>query len=201
MKLLKFVLISTVLLAAASAQALVIDFEAIDNSGSGHVFSGNSLDTQGFNLSNDCSYSSNCILHWGSSNAYNADANGVTYSHNYTGSTTTLTQSSGDFFDLFSIDFGNVYDTNSYVQEILVTGYFNTGDISSTVITDSLSGLETFTFDWTGLNSVTWTETTGTFLQLDNIVLNNAGTSVPEPSSIILLVLGLVGLNFLRKKV
>ena len=183
-------------LLASSANAVIIDFEEIDNTG-GNAFSGSSLDTQGFNLSNSAG-SAYAILHWGLGDSFNADVDGVTYSHNYGGSTSTLTQLGGGAFDLNSIDFGNVYNNRPYAQEFEVNGFYEAGGgISTTLTSDEFAGLETFTFNWEGLSSVTWTEISGTWLQLDNIVLN---ASVPEPSTLALFGLGLLGLSLSRKK-
>ena len=181
-------------LLCGTVQAAIIDFEEIDNSS--QAFSGSSLDSQGFNFSNTGG-GSGAILHWAQSSTFNADPGGVTYSHNYSSSLTTFTEIGGGLFDLSSIDFGDVYNTG-VSQTILVSGFFGGGGSSDlSFVTDTLAGLETFSMNWTGLTSVTWTETTGSFLQLDNVVVNE---SVPEPSVIALFGLGLLGLSFARRR-
>ena len=156
-----------VCLFAGVANALVIDFEEINNPN--HVYSGNSLDSQGFNFFNTAASPAYAILHWGKTSTYNADQDGVTYSHNFSNTVSTLTKIGGGIFDLTSIDFGDVYNHGS-AQNLLVTGYYQAGgSTQSAITTDALSGLETFTFGWAGLSSATWTETSGSYLQLDNV--------------------------------
>ena len=191
-------LVASTLVLSTNAMAVTIniDFEEIDNSAA-NVFSGNSLDTQGFNLTNDNS-SSDAILHWSSTNIRNADAGGVTFSHNYAGSTTTLTQLNGEAFDLFTIDFADINNSGT-IQNITIDAVTVTGTLFSNTITlDMLSGLETFDFNWYNLASASWTETTGAFLQLDNIAV--ATTVVPVPAAVWLFGSGLIGLTGIARR-
>lgn len=189
MKFIKALIITTTLVLSTSVNAALInlDFEEINNTNL--AVSGRSLDTQGFNLNNDFNNSSS-ILHWARTSSYNADPDGVTFTHGFTGTTTTLTQLNGGTFDLFSIDFGDVYNTG-VSQNISINAVTNSGSLLSTVVsTDSIIGLETFILNWSNILSASWTETSGSYLQLDNISVS----SVPVPAAVWLFGTGLVGL-------
>lgn len=189
------------LLSANAAQATVITFDGLAPVGRGYSVSGNSLDTQGYNFANDCNDFASCILHWGTTSPKNADPGGATYSHNYNNTITTLTKIGGGAFDLTSIDFGNVFDDDPYAQSMQIIGtYMAGGTVVSNITTDALSGLETFLFNWTALSQVTWTETSGRFLQLDNVVVNGGAPQLPEPAPLALLGLGLLGLGLVRRR-
>lgn len=185
------------LIAVTNSNALVIDFEEISNSGGSYVFSGYSLDTQGFNFLNS-QESSEAILHWGASDPFNADPGGVTYSHNYANKITTVTQINGDLFDLTSLDIGNVYNNSPYSQSFYFTGLTGVGaSLSQSFTSDQLGGLETVTLNWVGLKSFTFTETIGSYLQADNFVINEGSDQnnpVPEPTTMLLFGAGLAGL-------
>ena len=175
------------LAATTSLNAAIIDFEEIDNTSK--VTTGPSLDTQGFNLFNS-SAGIGSILHWESSSPYNADPSGVTFSHNYSSTTTTLTQLNGGAFNLFSIDFGDVFNSG-VSQNISINAVTNSGSLLSTVVsTDSIIGLETFNLNWSNVLSASWTETSGSYLQLDNISVS----AVPVPAAVWLFGSGLIGL-------
>lgn len=208
-------IVVTIATGSLSANAAVIDFEEIDNTGT--VTSGNSLDTQGYNISNDCALTTACILHWSSGHSFNADPGGVTYSHNYRFNTATLTSLDGGSFDLDSIDLGDV--TNSGISQTFHFVAFLAlgGSIVADVTTDALAGLQTFDFNWLDVTSVTWTETSGGNLQLDNIVVNKTEKAppatpsitslgllteeeLPEPAPLAMIVLGGIYFGRLRYK-
>ena len=176
----------------ATAAMINIDFEEIDNS-LGDVVSGPSLETQGFKLTNDAIVPSEAILHWAVGDVRNADSDGVTFSHNFVPSTTTLTQLNGDAFDLFSIDFSDIFNTGAS-QSIGIDAVTATGALfSDTVTLDGLVGLETFAFNWGSLASVSWTNVDPSqALQLDNISVSTS--PVPVPAAVWLFGSGLLGL-------
>ena len=182
-----------------TASAVVIDFDSIDNT-SGNRFSGSSLNTDGFNFSNSRGYGS-AILHWYRGSSYNADSDGATYSHNYSGTVTTVTKIGGGSFDLASLDIGNVYNSRPYSQRFsfwaTVAGG---GSYNMSFISDSLAGLQTVMLNWSNLTSFSFRESSGSWLQADNFVIDE-NVSVPEPSTLALLTLGLLGLGVARRRV
>jgi hypothetical protein len=179
---------------AGWAQAAVIDFNGVDNT-AGDVFI-NPYSEDGFTLSNSGG-DSNAGLFWYRYGSDNADPDGATFSHNYLSSTTTLTKDGGGTFDFNSIYLGDVYNAAMGGD---VRFDFSTGP-SVTVSLDSLVGLQKFTFDRTGVDYVSWIPLTthGPWLQLDDITVNGGGT-VPEPTTMLLLGLGLMGLAGVRRK-
>ena len=157
------------LFSLAPAQATVIDFTEVTAS-----YSGNSLDSKGFNFFNDCANVSTCILHRGPTSPYNADPGGVTFAHNEAHSTTTLTQINGNAFDLISIDFADFFNFLTS-QTIQVTGLYEVGGtVVKLVNLSSIIGLETFNFNWQGITQASWREISGNWLQFDNVVVQSA---------------------------
>jgi hypothetical protein len=180
----------------ASAALIKIDFEEIDNT-SGDTTSGDSLDTHGFNF-NYSSTNGDGILHWGKNNSYNADQGGVTYSHNHPRKTSILTQTSGDSFNLMSIDFGDVFNDGTS-QQIRIDAVYTLGGSFTTIITtDAVAGLQTFALNLHNVDSVSWVETTGNYLQLDNVSIETS--PVPIPSAVWLFGSGLIGLIGLARR-
>jgi hypothetical protein len=190
------------LLAAASANAAVIDFDNLRYEGSSFS-SYASVDSGGFQFTNSFG-GSGAFLVWDTAHNSNANPGGATLSHNYGGSTTTMSQIGGSTFSLLSIDFGDVYNQAGNVETIQIVG--TRSDLSTvieTVTTDALAGLETFAFSsFVDLISVEWTPISGTrntYLQLDNIVVNEMVSSVPEPMSLSLFAGGLAALALTRR--
>ena len=184
-----------------SANATVINFDAIDNT-SGNAFGGNSLDIDGFNFSNS-GQNNGAILHWFQGSSYNADPDGTTYSHNYGRTITTLTQIGGAAFTINSLDIGNVYNSSPYSQTFRFTAdVFGGGSLSRDFVSDALSGLETVNFNWDNIVSFTFTETTGTYLQADNFVLDadvDDSNDIPEPATLGLFGIALLAMRRLRR--
>ncbi|VAX03268.1 hypothetical protein MNBD_ALPHA03-484, partial [hydrothermal vent metagenome] len=79
---------------AVPGNATVIDFEEITA-----PYSGNSLNSKGYNFFNDCGTPSLCILHRDVGDPKNADVDGETLAHSYSRTTTTLTRIDGNAFD------------------------------------------------------------------------------------------------------
>ncbi|PCJ31651.1 MAG: hypothetical protein COA93_10605 [Alphaproteobacteria bacterium] len=182
------------------AYAVVIDFEEINRS-----YSGNSLDSKGFNFFNDCQNFALCILHRDPNSRYNADPGGVTFAQNSPKATTTLTNINGNAFDLISIDFADYFNFRTPQNILLIGTYAIGGTISQTIALQTIFGLETFIFNWQGLTQVSWVETTGNWLQFDNVIVQEIvpqakSLGVPAPASMALLGLGLLGFFAARRK-
>lgn len=136
---------------------------------------------------------------------FNGTTVGIAYATRPPGGA-TLTQDGGGVFSIQRFDFaGWVVALDEH--ESTVTG--TRSDLSTITQSFTPDGLgdgnmgpivdfQTFalTGDWTNLTKVTWVhfgKTTNGFA-LDNIVVNEAPAAVPEPSTLALLTLGVVGL-------
>jgi len=198
-----FVIIFTIVglsFVSMPANATVIDFEEISR-----PYSGNSLNSKGFNFFNDCGNYALCILHRDRDNTYNASSGGVTFAHNSPQSTTSLTHIDGLAFDLISIDFADYFNFLVSQHITLIGTYARGGTVTQTIALRAIFGLETFTFNWQGLTQVSWVETSGNWLQFDNVVVQTVvprhnWIEVSAPASIALLGFGLLGLFAARRK-
>jgi len=114
--------------------------------------------------------------------------------------TITLAHSMGDLFDLLSFDFANLTLRGGSGARLQITGYLNGG---GSVITDVR--LEDFwqTADTTGFVNLTSVDFMAldfptTDLAFDNLIVE--ASAVPEPASLILFSLGLLGIGLSRKR-
>jgi hypothetical protein len=176
----------------APAAAGTITFNDLTNTNSYDLYQTVTEGGLQFTNSNGSPYD---FVVWGATNAYNADQGGATLAANYAGSTTTVTRVGGGKFDLASIDLGDVFN---YATGGTVRFNFY-GDTAGTfyVDLDQLVGLQTFTFNMTGLISFDYTPLTtqGPWLQVDNLVTELNAAPAPEPASWAMMLggFGLIG--------
>ena len=97
-------------------------------------------------------------------------------------------------FDLTSLLLGPIIPAGTGTTSVTITGHRAVGpDLTSNLV--GLTTATTATLNWTNLTSVDFRATTAA--GLDNIVV----TSVPEPASLTVLALGLVGLAASRRRI
>jgi len=128
------------------------------------------------------------------SNPFYAGANGLAA---FAPATVTLTQTSGDSFSLLSIDLARNFAFDP-PPTVTFTGILaGGGTVSETLTVSTSSPPLTFqTFDlagFTGLTSVSWDQGSQGIHQFGNIHLSATSTAVPEPSSLVLLASGGIG--------
>jgi len=187
------------LLAAPASAATIIDFDELT---SNRTFTfGNTLESKGFVFQNSLDRS-NAFGVWSRNKRKNADKGGATLFNNFSGTTTTITSQSGAF-DFNSIDLADVFN-NGKGGNVRFDFTTSSGTTSQTVTVDNQRGLETFVFNVTDLNSVSYTPLTtkGPWVQVDNVVFNGSiAGAVPEPSTWALMLLGffVVGTGLRRR--
>jgi hypothetical protein len=172
----------------APAAATTITFNDLTTTSSWGLYQ--TVTENGLLFSNSYGSSTDFVV-WGANEPYNADQGGATLGNDWDSTTTTVTRVGGGKFDLTSIDLGDVFNQGSGGQ---VRFDFN-GDSAGTfyVDLDNLKGLQTFTFNMTGLISFSYTPLTtqGPWIQVDNVVMDlNQSSPAPEPASWALMLGG-----------
>ena len=97
------------------------------------------------------------------------------------------------------------YFTAAWVNglNIDVTGFNSGTQIDQTTLVENTSGPKFETFNWSGLDKVTFHSGSVTQFALDNLTVNGSATPAPEPSSVAAMgfgAFGLLALTAIRRK-
>ncbi len=179
----------------------LIDFEDLPsytNYNNSSVFSG------GFEIAHSGSFA----IIWDNSGQGGTDFSGNGTTRLTSLNDSAITISNGSVFDLTQFSGGEswIQQPHTWATSISVTGFFSGGGSTSQVFDldlfkDPVNGMETFFLNnnFVNLTSVSFSGLGGNpEFSIDNILVSSA--TIPEPISIALLGLGLVGIGFSRRK-
>jgi hypothetical protein len=133
---------------------------------------------------------------WGAGSPDSADpsSTSATLFNSILGSATTLTAVGGGAFNLASIDFADLHNGGADLPFSMTFNFVGGGSTTGLFTLDLLPGLETFTFNYANLLSVTWTPSY--WLQWDNVNVAAGVSTVPIPAALPLFASALAGMGF-----
>ena len=179
----------------ANASLITLDFDAFESNSSSYTYYASPFISQGFQFTGNFVVN-DYLIHGSGSTEYTGSAALVAFGNE----THTLQQTNGSAFDLISLDFSETKqnldnsDTLTFIGNI-----FGGGTVSQIITPDKIFNIQNVNFSgFTNLASVVFTIDSGEALQFDNIVIRTA--EVPEPSTLAILALGLIGLGARRFK-
>lgn len=192
-------------LASTSSLAALVDFEDLAVAPGGNSIAGDRVSTGfSFDSSADHTHLSNNAFEGNSGSTFLVmdDFNGA--------NTLTVARVGGGAFSLISVDLGEWNPAGGLASQITLTGQVLGGGSVQTIL--ALDGVvsvggsnnfETFSLGsaWSNLVSVTFDATAGTgshYWAIDNL-LTGDGNAVPEPTTLALVGLGMLGLAARRK--
>ena len=190
----KYLVVAGLLAVAGMAQATTITFDSLANPDV-FQYTTDTYTEQGYSFAATLRTGGDSLYSYGAASGLDADPTGATLSQAYVGYGLVASRTQGGSFTLTSFDLSNWADDAR--GGVIPFSYTDAhGTHSSDLVLADQSGLQTFTFDYTGVTSFTLWDTG---YQLDNVVVTAEASVVPEPASFVLLLSGLALLARRRK--
>lgn len=163
------------LMSAGAQAATVLTFDELADG-----YYAQTIVSQGYAFDDFGSNSSIALFTWYAGSPYDADGPGRTLNNNYTHGVVTMAKVGGGTFDFNSVDLADIYNSADAPMggDVKFSFFDGTSTTTQTVTLDALPGLQTFTFNRTGLVSLTFQAVTLSEVQADNFVLNASDVGV-----------------------
>lgn len=194
--MLKRSLFGLAIIAAAGAQAQLIDFENLPNSDPNFTLQGDSVISGGFKFASTTHVGEmDSVASWGSGMSLYTGS--VAIFANYIDDSMLMTKVGGGAFNVTSIGMADVFLAAGPWTVTLIGTRADTSTVTETVNVTTGNVLTNYSLsNMTNIVSMKIDDTANTSMQLDNI----ATTAVPEPASMAVLGLGVAAVLRRRRR-